>query len=162
MKQLFDDGYSVTAGVLNLLDTDQETASFLKIPIITEAPMSPISEIAHNDNLRTIKKTNFVIVTSFPYGYGNIKNLDAALFAVKQGIPTFLLDESPIELRDYTKGQAQEKMRELKNKGVVIVKDETALLSALNYLAQKHDDNNQTISSQTVTPVIPVIAEVNL
>jgi iron complex transport system ATP-binding protein len=161
MKQLIDDGYTVTAGVLNLLDTDQETAEFLKIPITTEAPMSPISEAVHNDNLCLITKADFVIVTSFPYGYGNIKNIDAALFAVNQGIPTFLLDESPIELWDYTKGQAQEKMQVLKNKGAVLVKDESALLSALNYLAQKSDVNNQTIFSQPVAPEIATLKEVS-
>ena len=32
MKILTDEGYSVTAGVLNLLDTDHETAQLLKIP----------------------------------------------------------------------------------------------------------------------------------
>ncbi|MCL2172979.1 MAG: ABC transporter ATP-binding protein [Nitrososphaerota archaeon] len=161
MKQLIDDGYNVTAGVLNLFDTDQETASFLKIPIVAEAPMSPISEVAHNDNLCLITKADFVIVTSFPYGYGNIKNIDAALFAVGQGIPTLLLDESPIDLRDYTKGQAKEKMQVLKNKGAVVVKDEITLLSALNYLTQKHDSNNQTFSSQSVTSEIVSLKEVS-
>ncbi|MCL2642648.1 MAG: ABC transporter ATP-binding protein [Candidatus Bathyarchaeota archaeon] len=160
MKQLFDDGYNVTAGVLNLLDTDQETASFLKIPITPEAPMSPISDVAHNDNLCAIKKADFVIVTSFPYGYGNIKNLDAALFAVKQGIPTFLLDDSPIELRDYTKGQAQEKMQALKNKGAVVVQDENALLSALNYLANKHVADKAN-SPQSITAVTDTLLEVS-
>ncbi|MDR0470390.1 MAG: ABC transporter ATP-binding protein [Nitrososphaerota archaeon] len=160
MKQLIDDGYNVTAGVLNLLDTDQETASFLKIPITTEAPMSPISEVAHNNNLQLIKKADFVIVTSFPYGYGNIKNLDAALYAVDQGIPTFMIDEYAylIGLQDYTKGQAQEKLQLLKNKGITSVKDEPALLAALNCLAKKHADH-KTIAPQPVTTVIAELPE---
>ena len=33
MKILLDEGYNVTAGVLNILDTDFETAQFLKIPV---------------------------------------------------------------------------------------------------------------------------------
>ena len=32
MKALMDEGYEVTAGVLNMLDTDYETAELLKIP----------------------------------------------------------------------------------------------------------------------------------
>ncbi|MCL2358810.1 ABC transporter ATP-binding protein [Candidatus Bathycorpusculum sp.] len=162
MKQLIDDGYNVTAGVLNLLDTDQETANFLKIPITIEAPMSPISETAHNNNLQLIKKADFVIVTSFPYGYGNIKNLDAALYAVEQGIPTFMLDEYTclIGLRDYTKGQAQEKIQLLKNKGITSVKDETTLLATLNCLAKKHVPN-KTISPPPITTVIAELKEIS-
>lgn len=161
MKQLIDDGYSVTAGVLNLLDTDQETADFLKIPLTIEVPMSPISEAVYNENLCLITKADFVVVTAFPYGYGNLKNVDAAIFAVEQGIPTFLMDDSPIELRDYTKGQAQGKIQDLKNKGAVVVKDEAALLSALNYLAQKYVVNNQTFSDQSVEPEIVMLKEVS-
>ena len=41
MKALVDEGYRVTAGVLNLLDTDQETARVLSIPTANEAPFSP-------------------------------------------------------------------------------------------------------------------------
>ncbi len=34
----------VTAGVLNMLDTDYETAELLKIPTVSEAPFSPITD----------------------------------------------------------------------------------------------------------------------
>ncbi|MCL2134013.1 MAG: ABC transporter ATP-binding protein [Candidatus Bathyarchaeota archaeon] len=160
LKRLTDDGYNVTVGVLNLLDTDQETTSFLKIHTVTEAPMSPISESAHNDNLGLIKKADLVIVTSFPYGPGNIKNLDAATFAIEQGIPVFLLDETLIELRDYTKGQAQEKMKILKNKGAVSIKDEKTLLSALNYLTKKQVSKS-TFSLPHVVPALATVEEVS-
>ena len=153
MKLLTDDGYNVTTGVLNLFDTDQETAAFLKIHTVTEVPMSPISEATHNDNMRLIKKADFVILTSFPYGYGNLKNLDAAIFAVEQGIPTFLLNDSLIELQDYTKGQAQKKMQLLKNDGAVSVKDEKTLLSALNCLAEKHDVDKKFSSEPLMSTV---------
>ncbi|MDR2699831.1 MAG: ABC transporter ATP-binding protein [Nitrososphaerota archaeon] len=155
MNLLIDNGYNVTAGVLNLLDTDQETAGFLKIPTTIEAPMSPISDTTYKNNLKLIKKANFIVVTSFPYGYGNIKNLDAANFAVEHKIPTFLLDESLIELRDYTKGQAQEKMQILKNKGAVSVKDEKTLLAAINYLAKTcTDSKNISLKSIASAAVI--------
>jgi iron complex transport system ATP-binding protein len=154
MKLLTDDGYNVTAGVLNMLDTDQETANFLKIPIAIEAPMSPISETAYNDNLNLIKKADFVVVTSFPYGSGNIKNLDAAYFSVEQKIPTFLLDESSIELRDYTKGIAQEKMKALKNKGAVSVKDEKTLLAAVDYLTKNYVDSKNVSPNSAASAVV--------
>jgi len=43
MRRLIDQGYRVSAGVINVLDVDQETADFLEIPVVVEAPFSPIT-----------------------------------------------------------------------------------------------------------------------
>ncbi|MCX8153050.1 MAG: ABC transporter ATP-binding protein [Candidatus Bathyarchaeota archaeon] len=137
MKALVDEGYSVTAGVLNVLDTDFETAQFLKIPVVSEAPFSPITEKAHKDNLAMIEKASTVVVTSVPFGFGNLQNLEAAVVALEQGIPTFVIDEVPIESRDFTKGKAKALLAELKSKGAVFVKDKTELLSLLSVSAEK-------------------------
>jgi iron complex transport system ATP-binding protein len=137
MKLLTDDGYNVTAGVLNLFDTDQETASFLKIPVATEAPLSPISEVAYNDNMRLVNKANIVVVTSAPFGLGNLRNLDVADYALEKRIPTFIIEESPIELRDFTQGKAKKKLIALKNKGAVMIKDEKSLMTAINDLVKR-------------------------
>jgi iron complex transport system ATP-binding protein len=148
MKLLLDDGYSVTAGVLNLFDTDQETANFLKISVVSEAPLSPISDFAYESNLNLISKANAVILTSFPFGSGNIRNLDAANFALDRNIPTFVLNESPVEMRDFTKGEADKKMSHLKNKGAVFFDDQNKLFSALNNLVLKNSS-----ASEPFTPV---------
>jgi iron complex transport system ATP-binding protein len=137
MKALLDEGYSVTAGVLNVLDTDFETAQFLKIPVASEAPFSPITEKTHKDNLAMIEKASVVVVTSVPFGFGNLQNLEAALASLERGVPTFVIDEVPIESRDFTKGKAKALLAELKNKGAVFVKDQTELLSLLNVSAEK-------------------------
>lgn len=137
MKVLLDEGYSVTAGVLNVLDTDFETAQFLKIPVVSEAPFSPITEKAHKDNLAMIDKASTVVITSVPFGFGNLQNLEAALSALERGTPTFVIDEVPIESRDFTKGKAKALLAELKSKGAVFVKDQNELLSMLNVSAEK-------------------------
>ena len=72
MKALVDEGYEVTAGVLNMLDTDYETAELLKIPTVSEAPFSPITERVKAVNLEMINKAAIVVVTSVPFGYGNL------------------------------------------------------------------------------------------
>jgi iron complex transport system ATP-binding protein len=159
MKLLTDEGYTVTTGVLNLFDTDQETANFLKIPVVTEAPLSPISEVTHHGNLGLINKADFVILTSVPFGTGNLKNLDAANFAIGQGIPTFVLNESPIETRDFTKGEAEKKMLSLKNKGAAYFEDEHTLLTALSDLAIKQVAKKIPSDEQT-TPVLQTAKEV--
>jgi iron complex transport system ATP-binding protein len=137
MKVLLDEGYSVTAGVLNVLDTDFETAQFLKIPVTTEAPFSPITAKTHKANLAMISKASTVVLTSVPFGFGNLQNLEAAIAALDMGIPTFVIEEVPIERRDFTKGKAQELLAELKDKGAEFVKDQNKLLSLLNVSVEK-------------------------
>jgi iron complex transport system ATP-binding protein len=137
MKILLDEGYSVTAGVLNVLDTDFETAQFLKIPVTTEAPFSPITEKTHNDNLTMISQASTVVLTSVPFGDGNLRNLEAAIVAVKQGIPTFIIEEVPIERRDFTGGKAKELIAKLKNEGAEFVKSKNELLSLLKVSVEK-------------------------
>jgi iron complex transport system ATP-binding protein len=122
MKALVDEGYTVTAGVLNMLDTDYETCELLKIPTITEAPFSPITEQTQNANLDLISKAAIVVMTSVPFGYGNLPNLEAALEAANRGIRTYVIDEVPIESRDFTGGKATQLLQTLKNSGAVFVK----------------------------------------
>jgi len=137
MKVLLDEGYSVTAGVLNVLDTDFETAQFLKIPVTTEAPFSPITEKAHKANLDMIRKASIVVLTSVPFGYGNFQNLEAAEEAVSQEVPTFIIEEVPIESRDFTKGKASKLFLKLKKMGAVPVKNQSELLEMLHVSAEK-------------------------
>ncbi|MDX1813857.1 MAG: ABC transporter ATP-binding protein [Candidatus Bathyarchaeia archaeon] len=137
MKILLDEGYSITAGVLNVLDTDFETAEFLKIPVTTEAPFSPITEKSHKANLAMISEASTVVLTSVPFGFGNLKNLEATLAALEMGIPTFVIEEVPIDRRDFTGGKAKSLFAELKSEGAEFVKDQNELLSLLNVSVEK-------------------------
>jgi iron complex transport system ATP-binding protein len=137
MKILLDEGYSITAGVLNVLDTDFETTQFLKIPVTTEAPFSPITEKTHKANLTMISKASMVVLTSVPFGYGNFQNLEAAKEALRIGIPTFVIEEMPIESRDFTQGKATKLLSELRSNGAVFVKNQNELLALLNVSEEK-------------------------
>jgi len=137
MKILIDAGYNVTAGVLNLLDTDHETAHLLGIPVAGEAPLSPITDGSHRANLEMISKVNAVILTSIPFGRGNLRNLEAVKAALEKGIQTFVIDEVPVKDRDFTKGQATELLAELRKKGAVFVKNQEELLHLLNVSEDK-------------------------
>jgi len=133
MKILVDEGYNVTAGVLNLLDTDYETAQLLKIPVISEAPFSPITEEAHRANLEMISKASAVVLTEVPFGYGNLRNLEAAKEALKRGKMIIVIEETR-QQRDFTNGRAQNLLRELKSKGAIAVKSYGEALSKLEAL----------------------------
>ena len=137
MKIMVDEGYDVTAGVLNVLDTDFETAQLLKIPAVAEAPFSQITEETYRANLKTVSKANAVVLTSVPFGPGNLRNLEAVKEALERGIPTYVIEEIPIETRDFTKGEAKKQLKELKSKGAIFVKSQSELLSLLNISEEK-------------------------
>jgi iron complex transport system ATP-binding protein len=137
MKILTDAGYNMTAGVLNVLDTDFATAQYLKIPVSSEAPFSEVTEKAQKANLAMINKASIVVVASVPFGLGNLQNLEAAKEALKQGIATYILDEVPIEIRDFTGGKAKALFSEMKNMGAVFVNNQHELLHLLNVSDQK-------------------------
>jgi iron complex transport system ATP-binding protein len=139
MKTLLDEGYRVTAGVLNLLDTDQETAQLLSVPTTNDAPFSPITDEAHKANLQMISKANVLVVTPTQFGEGNLRNLDAAEMALKEGTPTILLEDGPTEERDFTKGKATKYLTKLKNNGAITVKSISELVTFLDNLETKNN-----------------------
>jgi iron complex transport system ATP-binding protein len=123
IKKLHRDGYYITAGVLNLLDTDYETCAMLKIPTVSEAPFSPITNDAHKKNLDMIDEADVVILSNACFGYGNFKNIESAIHAIEKGKTVIALEETPIQQRDFTKGEATALYEELKRKGALITKN---------------------------------------
>ena len=132
MKALVDEGYEVTAGVLNMLDTDYETAELLKIPTVSEAPFSPITEQSERLLSEMISKSAIIVVTSVPFGYGNLSNLETVLSAVKRGVRTYVIDEVPIESRDFTSGKATALMEDLRKAGAIFIKHPSLLPTLVN------------------------------
>jgi iron complex transport system ATP-binding protein len=144
MKTLLDEGYRLTAGVLNLLDTDEETAQLLAIPTTNEAPFSPITDEPHKANLQMISQADVLVVTPTQFGEGNLRNLEAAKSALEYGTPTVLLEDGPIEDRDFTRGKATEYLKKLKNKGAITVKSIKELVQFIDTLEKKHNKSTQT------------------
>jgi len=118
IRLLRERGFLVSAGVLNILDTDHDCASMLGVPMVSEAPFSPISDEAHRENLRLIASSDAVLVTDFPVGPGNLRNLEAADAAVIAGSSVVLISEEGAK-RDFTGGRAGELLARLKAKAKV-------------------------------------------
>ncbi len=120
-----------------MLDTDYETAELLKIPTVTEAPFSPIAEETKQANLEMMHKAAIVVMTAVPFGYGNLQNIEAAIDAAKRGVRTYVIDDVPIENRDFTAGKATEMLTELKHLGAIFVKHPSELPTLVNVSLDK-------------------------
>ncbi|MGQ9468536.1 MAG: ABC transporter ATP-binding protein [Nitrososphaerales archaeon] len=137
MRMLLEHGYKVSTGVLNVLDTDYEVAYTLGIPVVNEAPFSSITDEAHRANLNKIDNANVVILTDAPFGRGNLKNLEAAMIALEKGKMTIVIEEKPIQERDFTGGDAQVLYMELRKRGAVFVKNHDQILPILEGMEGK-------------------------
>jgi iron complex transport system ATP-binding protein len=91
------------------------------IPVVGEIPFTLISQEAFTSNLDMLTKADAVILTDFPVGYGNIKNIQAAETALDRGIPVVVVESTPISKRDFTNGHLQEYFNKLKGKGAITV-----------------------------------------
>jgi iron complex transport system ATP-binding protein len=131
MYLLTEHGYKVTAGVVNLLDTDCEVAQLLNIPVVTEAPFSPITEETFNAHVELIEKADVVVLCNIPVGFGNLKNIEAAEVALTQkGKKLVVVDADKIERRDFTGGEATERVNAIKDKGAVGVTKQEEVVEA--------------------------------
>lgn len=135
---LANHGYELTAGVLNAGDIDWEVARFLELKVTEEAPFCSISKHNHEENLKLIQSADACVMASIPFGRGNLKNLEAAVYAREWGKPVILLEEQRIEERDFTDGQAVRIYNELKEKGAFVLKEGIDVLDVLPGLLSGH------------------------
>jgi iron complex transport system ATP-binding protein len=121
MRELHDMGFSVSTGVLNILDSDYESASDLHIPVVAEGPFTQIGDEAHADNLRMIDESSVVIVSRFPVGPGNFKNLEAARYALERGKRVMVMADPSGQGIDFIGGKADSYISGLISSGAVQV-----------------------------------------
>lgn len=116
IRQLFEGGYNITAGVFAHGDSDLGCADVFGISTLVCQPFSEIDDETFQKNLDMIRAADFTILCDMPFGQQNIKNLKAAAFSERLII---IEDEKP-ENRDFTGGRALLEYNALKERAVVI------------------------------------------
>ncbi|MCE1274877.1 MAG: ABC transporter ATP-binding protein, partial [Chlorobiales bacterium] len=112
------EGFEVSAGVLNQLDSDAEAARALDISCALEQPFSAIGNEAFEEARLMVSEADGVVVSAVPFGSGNVVNLELAADALRAGKPVWMA--SGIAARDYTVDKAATLAAErLRNDGAV-------------------------------------------
>jgi len=124
-------GHEISIGVINIGDSDWELGKKLSLNLIEEMPFNEIKEETFRKNIEAIKNADLVILTSVPYGNGNIKNLMAALKALELGKPVYLIDNYNKRTFDYTEGKASHLLSEMKKIGLKVVSSVDRLMEIL-------------------------------
>jgi len=135
MRRLRQLGFAVSAGAVNVADSDQIEAEALDLPRVEEAPFSPIGAETHRRNCELARAADVVIVTGIPLGRGNLHNLEAAVRARGVGRRVLLIDDPPIAGRDFADGEAIALQRQLVNAGAELCRDVTDALTRVENLS---------------------------
>lgn len=121
MYSLAESGFRISAGVVNVLDTDWEVASEIG-EVVDEAPFSQIGNSAHEKNLRCIEKADVVVLANLSVGWGNYRNLLAAKYAAELG-KLVVVNETPFEQRNFAGEEAVKIYTEITEQAVVVTKE---------------------------------------
>jgi len=132
MKELIDNGFAVSAGVVNVLDSDYEFARDMHVPVAAEVPFAQISNEAFEENLRLMDEAKYVVVTPFPVGPGNFRNLDAAEEALSRGKRVIVVTGADLMKTDFVGGKAAETVTGLISSGAIEVKDVRGVLEEMS------------------------------
>lgn len=125
--------FTLSCGVINLLDSDADTCNELNITTVFEAPFSPISDENYQKNLAMIDMVDAVVISPLPFGRGNLKNLKALEYAEKKNKLIIMIDDPPVEGRDFTDGEATLLWNSLKEKGIVLKNSEIEKIPEIIY-----------------------------
>ncbi len=116
IRQLFENGYNVTAGVFSHGDSDLDCADVLGIKTLSCRPFSEIDDETFNENISLVKAADLTILCDMPFGQQNIRNLEVALHAASLVI---IEDEAP-DNRDFTGGTALAMYNALKKQAITV------------------------------------------
>ncbi|MDI9633017.1 MAG: ABC transporter ATP-binding protein [Methanolinea sp.] len=116
-------GFSVTAGVLSVNDSDFVAADTLGIPCIAEPPFSPISDDSKRRLEGLVADADAVIVTRGPWGKGNIGNLEVLSRVDCHRVVLVGFSSWNGQKWDYTDGEAKRIVRSLIESGAREVPD---------------------------------------
>jgi iron complex transport system ATP-binding protein len=120
MRRLSGAGYDVSVGVLHGSDTDAAVAERLNLVRVSVPPFSHVDAEASQACRELIEAADLLFVCDAPFGPGNVANLRLALEGARAGIPTYLVEEVPIEERDFTGGEASELWRAVRRLATVV------------------------------------------
>lgn len=135
MRSLYERGYRLTAGVLQAGDTDADVATAFGIDVVTGQAFSEITDRQAQDNRHKIACADLVLLGNLCYGKQNLDNLQAA-FSASQLI---VIEDTPIDERDFTGGEAVKLYRELVQRQQVTVMSSAQFLTKIEHYEGEKD-----------------------
>ncbi|MDN7013920.1 ABC transporter ATP-binding protein [Methanoculleus sp. FWC-SCC3] len=124
-------GFTVTCGVLNVLDTDYGTAMHLGLPCVAEPPFHGITPESLAGLRACLDGADTIIVTAMPIGRGNLDNLRVLLDYPTKPV-VFYARDCTSRMEDYTGGEFGAMLANLEARGALRVEGAEELLARLS------------------------------
>ncbi len=138
LPALVEAGYSVSAGVLHLLDSDEALARELHVSTVVEAPFSHLSAGTREENRRLMSTAEAVVVAPLCIGPANLPNLEDLLALPGRRAIVIVDDDSP-GVRDFTGGDGSRLLARLEAAGAARVANASGMLDRLRQLPGARD-----------------------
>lgn len=104
IRILHERSYRLTAGVFQQGDSDADVAKAFGVDYLAGQAFSCINQKLSKENRKKIAHADWTVLSNLCYAQQNIDNLQAVFNAQK----LIVLEDTPIEERDFTGGQASE------------------------------------------------------
>jgi iron complex transport system ATP-binding protein len=130
MNTLNQEGHYLSLGVINVGDSDWQHAKALRLQVIEEKPFSGISEKSTKKAFEKIMDSDIVVISPTPIGSGNLINLQLAMDALDKGIKVIRILR-PVGEYDFTGGEAERLMKEMRIKGLVEVSETEEVIAEI-------------------------------
>ncbi|MCC5910260.1 MAG: ABC transporter ATP-binding protein [Clostridiaceae bacterium] len=132
IQSLYEEGYDLSIGVVNIGDSDWEIGRILNLKIAEESPFSEISEEAMKKGSQLATEADAIILTSIPIGKGNLKNLQIVKEQLEQGKTVYFYNEyKHVTKFDYTNGDGIKMLEHLKYLGLLTLNCKAELIKVL-------------------------------
>lgn len=116
LRALSEAGYRLTAGALNLLDSDLETAESLGALTAVEVPFAPLGAEVRQRLRTLLDAAAAIVVAPFPVGPSNLPNLEEVRGYLAR-TPVLFVRRPPGEEWDFVGGRARALEEELRRGG---------------------------------------------
>jgi len=133
IRLLHEKSYSLSGGVFQYGDTDAHVAQAFGVDCVLGQPFCVNDEAFGRQNRGKIAQADWAILSNLYYGAQNLDNLKAAFSAKK----LIVIEESPIEQRDFTEGEAARLYGEL------VALPQVAVMTWKQFIRQLENDQNE-------------------
>lgn len=139
IKELVDNGFAVSTGVLNIGDSDWAISKEYELDAAEETPFLSITQKAYEKNLELALAAHYIILMPIYFSKANIRNLEILTENLLKDKKIYILGDRGFEQRDYTGGEAGSIYKRLKEQPNVIQLEEYELIGTLI----KADEDNE-------------------
>lgn len=106
ISRLYQEGYSISGGVLSTGDLDWKVLKECAGEVAEEIPFAGISDEAYARNLDLIREADCIILTGLYFGMANLRNIEILQEPEAAGKEIYILGDGSFGERDFTGGQA--------------------------------------------------------